>query len=127
MKGKSYLIDTDILIDYLKGDLTPFQFLGNRNIFSISVITAGELLQGARNRRELREIEKLLDALFIVPITPEISYRAIELIKAYRLRYGLLLMDALIASTALCENFILITKNYKHFRFIEDLEVKKWI
>ncbi|MBU2610429.1 MAG: PIN domain-containing protein, partial [Chloroflexi bacterium] len=45
-----------------------------------------------------------------------ISSAAVELIRKYRLSHGLLIPDALIAATALTQNFDFITKNQRDSR-----------
>jgi len=47
-----------------------------------------------------------------------------ELMKNYRLKYGLEIPDALITATTLNKNKVLITKNIKDFKFIKGLKVK---
>jgi len=44
-----------------------------------------------------------------------------DLLRQYRLSHGLLIPDALIASTALSLNVDLATKNQRDYRFIEIL------
>lgn len=45
------------------------------------------------------------------------------MIDKYSSAYGLFLADALIASTALSYELVLVTYNTKHFRFIEGLKI----
>ena len=49
--------------------------------------------------------------------------RAVELIRRYRLSHGLLLADALIASTAIVADLPLATKNQRDYRPIEGLDL----
>ena len=46
-----------------------------------------------------------------------------DLLRQYRLSQGLLIPDALIASTALYLNMDLATKNQRDYRFIENLKL----
>jgi predicted nucleic acid-binding protein len=60
----------------------------------------------------------------LLPITPESSVRAVELIRAYSNSHGLLLPDALIAATTLENDLTIVTYNVDDFKFISDL---KWL
>jgi len=47
------IVDTDVLIWYMRGNLKAAQALGSLKDFSISVVTHIELVQGMRNKRDL--------------------------------------------------------------------------
>jgi hypothetical protein len=59
----------------------------------------------------------------ILGLRGQISDRAINLLKQYRLSNGLLIADALIAATAIEHNEPLITKNQRHFRYLSALNL----
>jgi predicted nucleic acid-binding protein len=82
-----------------------------------------ELLQGCRNRQELERLRKDFSRrqAVILPVTEAISERAMALVEAHCLGDGLLLADALIASTAIEYSLTLSTANIKHFRSIQGL------
>ena len=46
------LVDTDVLIWYLKGNENAYQVIENSSNFFISVVTYMELVQGMRNKKE---------------------------------------------------------------------------
>jgi len=56
----AYLIDTDILVDYIRGNLYAAAYLQSLDEWSYSVVTAMDLFAGAQNKREIRAIEKVL-------------------------------------------------------------------
>ncbi|HPO63533.1 MAG TPA: type II toxin-antitoxin system VapC family toxin [Candidatus Kapabacteria bacterium] len=123
---KQILIDTDILIDFGRADLKAATYLQNMGLthnLCISSITAMELLIGAANKQELGIIEKFIKRFSIIHIDKLVSETAYNLIKEYRLSYGLLLADALIASTSIVNNIDFISKNQKDYRFIKDLKL----
>lgn len=60
----------------------------------------------------------------ILPLTPAISERAINLIDTYALTSGLKVADALIGATALENNLSLLTCNVKHFAPIDQLKIE---
>ena len=66
----------------------------------------------------------LLDRFTIVPLAPEISTSAVNLLKTYRLSHGLLIADALIAATALVMDRVLVSGNSKHFSMIKGLQFR---
>ena len=47
------LIDTDVLVWYMRGNEKARRLIRNTNDFSISVVTYIELVQGLRNKEEL--------------------------------------------------------------------------
>jgi len=60
----------------------------------------------------------------LLPITPESSVRAIDLIRSYSNSHGLLIGDALIAATALENDLTIVTYSVDDFKFIQAL---KWL
>jgi len=120
------LIDTDILIWVFRGNPKAARMLeaiGNRYI---STVTYMELIQGARDRDELRMIKSfLLDYHFeVIPLSENIGHRASIYIEEYGLGMSVRLADALIAATAVEYNLTLFTGNRKHYRPIRDLNLK---
>jgi len=121
------LIDTDILIDHLRGLDKAKEYL--KKIESgkvkgvISVITEAELSAGESMRDILvqMKVRRLVRILEKVEVTSEIAWKAGELRRDYKCR----LMDALIAATALKLNLKLVTRNVKHYVRIKGLEIEE--
>jgi predicted nucleic acid-binding protein len=80
-----------------------------------------ELIVGCRDRRELRSLERFLEGFRIFRLNEPISDLAIDLLRRYRLSHGLLLADSLIGASALIHEIPFLSKNSKHFRFIDGL------
>ena len=121
----SYLIDTDVLIDVSKGHQGAIEFLDGLSDGKISVISAMELIVGARNKKEIITIDKFLSIHERSHINDEISIKALELIHQHSLTDGLSIPDAfIIAATAICKNLVLTTKNTKHFKAIKGIKIK---
>ncbi len=102
MENVKILCDTDVIIEYLKGNETTkkiFDKLERANI-ALSAITLMELYYGALNKRELNKIKRALSEFNILPLNEEITEIAINLIEKYSKSHGLKIPDALIASTA---------------------------
>lgn len=120
------LVDSDILIQYSRGDLVAANWLetvSQSHEIAISVVTEIELLFGSRDKGHLKETRQLLATFIIVQIDETVSKRTSSLIEKYCLSHRLEMPDALIAATALVNNFELGTINKKDFRFIEGLRL----
>jgi len=75
------LCDTNILIEFYKKNVTIIEELekiGTQNI-AISPITAGELLFGALNKKEVQVIKRDTEHLILLHINEIISKKFIEL------------------------------------------------
>ncbi len=120
-----FLADTTILVEHLRGNRLAKSFL-EQNDASISSVTKAELIQGSRNKSDLKIVKSLCHSLVEVSINEKITKLAISLLEKYYLSHGLLFLDALIAATALERNLTLITGNTKHFVFISGLLLKDW-
>ncbi len=120
------LVDTDILID-LSADVSQaadtIKALEAQFTMAVSTITVMELTVGCRNKTELRNTEKLLERFEVSPLTERVSSIAVSLLKKYRLSHGLLLPDALIASTSIANDILLATKNQRDYKFISGLNL----
>ncbi|MFV1950848.1 MAG: type II toxin-antitoxin system VapC family toxin [Nitrospinota bacterium] len=113
---KKILIDTDILIDFLRGKEGAKNYLSELSEDSplyCSVITIAEIHAGMRKIEE-EKTTALLDSLFAIPITEEIAQIAGRF-KRETKAHDLELDDCLIAATASVEKAILATKNSKHY------------
>lgn len=120
------LVDTDILIDLAADSrqaIDSIKTLQQEFTLAVSTITVMELTVGCRNKVELRNMEKLLERFEVVPLSELVSSTAINLIKKYRLSHGLLIADALIASTAIANDCPLASKNQRDYKFISGLNV----
>lgn len=121
------LCDTNILIEFYKGNsdiVNELERVGLTDL-AISVISAGELYFGARDKRELRKIQKNLSLLNQISLDSDISERFLALLNNYALSHRLSIPDALIAASALSQNLPLYTLNIKDFQFIPDLLLHK--
>jgi predicted nucleic acid-binding protein len=127
----NYLIDTDVLLDYLHGSgRETARFLRFRHEgMAISVITYGEIyegfLSGFAREREYEEFLKFLKYARTLPLDVPIAVRWAELRDQLR-RRGQPLKDAdlLIAATALQHDLTLVTRNTGHFERVEGLRLR---
>ena len=75
------IVDSDVLIWYLKGNDNAFEAIENLNTFSISVVTYMELVQGMRDKTELNHLRQALKIwkTKIIYISEEISVKRCSL------------------------------------------------
>jgi predicted nucleic acid-binding protein len=125
---KILIIDTDVLIWYLKGNENARQIINANIPFRISVVNYMELIQGMDDKRSLEIFKKQLKnwAVEILHITENISTRAMYLVENYNLSHSMELADSIIAATALENNEVLITANDKHYKYIPNIQVSKF-
>lgn len=120
-----YLVDTDVLIDLTRNHQGAIDFIDRlQGAWSISVISGLELVVGAKNQREVNEIERLFAAYATNHITEMIERRAYDLLRTYAKSHGLRVFDSLIAATAIEEGLTLVSRNRKHFVIIQGLDLK---
>ncbi len=115
--------DTNIIIEYLKGDNSIVQMLSNFDTIYINDIVIMELYQGARNKQELNFIKKSIIKFEILPSNQKITELARKILEKYTLSHNTKIMDALIASTVIIYNIDLYTLNRKDFRYLEQVNL----
>jgi predicted nucleic acid-binding protein len=122
------IIDTDVLIWELRGN-TKAQKIIHENIpFNVSVVTYMEIVQGMRNKSELRSLIRQLSKweVNIVQINKDISTRAMIYVEEYFLSNSMELADALIAATCVNTSEILLTANGKHYKHIPNMQISNF-
>ncbi len=122
---KVVLCDTDVIIEFYKNNLPvvgKLKKIGQPNI-AVSVITTGELIFGALNKKELNQILKDISHLQQLEINPPICIRFLRLMESFSLSHNLAMPDAIIAATALYHEIPLYTLNLKDFKFITGLNL----
>ncbi len=116
----SFLIDTNVFAEIFTGNTGVTEIIRSADCFVDTTIYI-ECLQGSKSNAEKRLIKNFLDTFPLLPITEEGSMTAIDLIDKYSNSHGLLLPDALIASSAMQASLTLVTFNLVDFRFIDGL------
>jgi predicted nucleic acid-binding protein len=120
-----YLVDTDVLVDVSRNNEAAIDFLDQLDDpWLISIITALELIVGARNNKEVTQIDQLVAAYSAIPLTTEIGNSSYGLLRQFAKSHGLRVFDSLIAATAIEENLTLLSKNKKHFQMISTLKLE---
>jgi predicted nucleic acid-binding protein len=118
------LIDTDVLIDYLRGLEHAQNFIASlpEQVY-VSAITVAELHVGVRNGKERAALTEFLDTLETIALDAELAAEGGLLRRDYGKSHGVGLNDALIAATALKNRFQLVTLNGKHYPMVKNLLV----
>jgi predicted nucleic acid-binding protein len=121
------LCDTDVIIEFYRNNdsiISELKEIGQQNI-AISIITAGELIYGAFNKRELRQINKDIESLNLLNIDQKTCDVFRDLMSKYVLSHKLALPDGFIAATAITHSIELFTLNIKDYKFIKGLQFYK--
>jgi len=118
------VIDTDVIIDYLRSQAQAVAWLeGATEQLSISVISVAELYSGVREGSERAVLDTFLLAFDIIPIDERIASQGGLYRRDYGKSHGVGLADALIAASVELRNAVLVTLNEKHFPMLEDVLV----
>ncbi|OAT81706.1 type II toxin-antitoxin system VapC family toxin [Desulfotomaculum copahuensis] len=118
MNNNGFLLDTTILIDFLRGRKEAAEMLNGlveEGPLACCPVTVAEIFSGAKPE-ELPRIEEFLEALVYHPI----GYRTARRAGLYRRDYQkkgitLSISDTLIAAAAVEKSLTLVTKNVRHF------------
>ena len=125
MEYRKVLVDTSVIIDYLrktKKEESIFWKVINNYDCVISVVTIFELYSGAKNKQHIEAVDKVISFLEILSFDTPQAKLASKIFKILKEKNKLIeFRDIFIASCAIGENIPLVTLNDKHFKRIEDL------
>lgn len=125
----SYLVDSDWIVDWLKGKAPAVQLLqtlASTDTLALSTITYGEVFEGiyyGQNRAHIERIfHHFLRGTVVLPVTRRIAHQ-FAIIRGDLRHRGQTIgdPDVLIAATALHHNLTLVTQNRRHFQGIAGL------
>lgn len=123
-----YVLDTDIAVDYLRGNALAIEKLTKLNGLFITKLSLAELFFGVYNSGNIdKHYSKLMDFLAGVRIL-NLEFDACSSfgrIKSNLKKQGKIIgdFDIMIAAIAIANNFTLITRNLKHYGHIEGLKI----
>ena len=118
------LVDTDVLIDYLRGVPQAVDFLEEApEALLISAVTVGELFAGVREGAERAALATFLSAFEVVPLDREGAEKGGLYRRDFGKSHSVGLPDALIAASAETRGARLATLNRKHFPMLPDVLV----
>lgn len=119
-----FVLDTNAIIYYLKGDSKSAPFI--ENIISqkvpvyISAITEAELFAYSNlTNKEIKQIDSLIFTLSVIPVDSRIARVAGFLKRNYFLKTP----DSIIAATTIFTGSSLITRNIRDFKKIPDIKL----
>lgn len=138
MKNKQYLLDTNILIEFVRGNRVVVEHIlkAGTEHCCMSVVSLQELYYGAYKAREkkleyyekeLKRIDKLRERFPVLPLSEEADgYGQIKM--ALRKKGNLAdEFDMLIGGQALMAGLTVVTDNVKHFAPMPDVNVENWM
>jgi len=128
-----YLIDTDILIYFLKGhEHVTKRFLdATHTSIHTSIINHAELFYGAyhsqHKKKNISRISGFLETMTVLPFCENSSCVFAELkSKLNSAGSSLADLDLMIASICLNNEMVLVTNNVKHFKRVPKLKLENW-
>jgi predicted nucleic acid-binding protein len=120
------LVDTDVLIWYLRGNVRAAEAIERLDSIRLSVVTYMELVQGMRSKDELRVLRATLSqwGAEVRQIDETVSTRAMLYVEQHFHGHALRLADALIAATAVADGLPLLTANDRNYRAVSELTIE---
>jgi predicted nucleic acid-binding protein len=116
---KTYLIETDILIDLFnkrKDATTLISELSKTGRLVASVVTIAELRAGWNDKNASFYLPKLYAIVEVISLTKEIAENAGKLRNIYGKKGQVLpTIDTLIAATCIVNGYTLVTRNIRHY------------
>ncbi|MFN5417182.1 MAG: type II toxin-antitoxin system VapC family toxin [Flavobacteriia bacterium] len=123
MGTEKFLIDTNVIIDFLAGKFSKndSKFINSIIVKTpiISVITKIEVLGFKTNQKDYQILSKFISECIVLNLNEEVTKTTIELRKQNSIK----LPDAIIASTCLVYDLKLLTRNVSDFKNLENLVV----
>lgn len=117
------LVDTDVMVDYLRGHDQAVIFLKEQaGRIILSSIVVAELYAGVKGDAEQATLDDVVSLFRVVPVTADIAKAGGLLKRDFGKSHGVALADAVIAATAQVENAELSTLNVKHYPMVPRLK-----
>jgi predicted nucleic acid-binding protein len=121
--NKNVLIDTDIVIDFLRGNNQAVMlFKTHADEICFSTITVTEIYAGIKGKKEESEIERLFSIFPVIATTKEIAGEAGKLVNQFRPSHSVEILDGVIAATCIVYGAELKTLNIKHYPMFKNLK-----
>ena len=129
MENRRILIDTSIIIDYLRKvnkSKTLFWKLVNQYDCLISSVTVFELYSGAKSIEHTKDIKTVLSFLYMVSFDSTQAKLSVEIFQTLKQQNNLIeFRDIFIASCAISKKVSLVIFNEKHFVRVDALNIYK--
>lgn len=127
MKAKPMLVDTDVLIDFLRGEGKACALLEKQKSrtvlkdLAVSAISVAELYAGVRDEAELAILDDFVGLFRVIPVTKEVARIGGLHRRDFKGSHGVGVADAIIAAAAESEGAELLTLNVRHFPMLKGL------
>ena len=116
------VLDTDVLIDVQRGHAAAVAWFATLTVLpSVPGFVVMELIQGAKNTQQVRDVLRMTAPLPMIWPTSTDCQRALTDFTTFHLSDGLGLLDAMIAAVAIGLSAELCTFNEKHYRAVPSL------
>ena len=127
MPDVDVVLDTDVLIEILRGDDQAKAWLGGieSSVIGIPVLVWMEILLGARNKQEQQALAEDLARYTILHLESGDSPRAQQWFAQFHLSHGIGILDCLIATMPIRLRKPFYTFNLKHFQVIPGLDARE--
>jgi predicted nucleic acid-binding protein len=120
--AESFLLDTDVLVDFLRGYTKAVAFVNAQSSrIILSSIVVAELYAGVKGDEEQAALDNFVSLFRIVPVGADIAKAGGLYKRDYGKSHGVGLADAILAATAETENAVLKTLNTKHYPMLQGL------
>ena len=120
MSGKTFILDTNIIIYLSQEKLKMTDFASKGDRLCISIISYMESLgHPFKNKEEEIIVKSLCDTCEIFNLTKQITDKTIEIRKQFKIK----LPDAIIAASALVNKAVLVTANVKDFKMTNGISI----
>jgi predicted nucleic acid-binding protein len=125
MSDTDLVLDTDVLIEIIRGDRRAQEWLASVEslVIGIPVIVWMEIMLGARDRQNQRVLTEQLARYPVLHIESGDSESARQWFEQFHLSHGVGILDCLIAAIAMRLRNPFYTFNLKHFQVISGLDV----
>ena len=118
----SYLLDTDVLVDFLLGHKKAVAFVNTCSArIILSSIVVAELYAGVKGNAEQAALADFVSLFRVIPASAEIAKAGGLHKRDYGKSHGVGLADAILAATAEAEGAELKTLNRKHYPMLKGL------
>ena len=116
------LLDTDILVDFLRGHDKALTFVtAHSDRIVLSAVVVAELYSGVKGDAEKAVLDSFVALFPAAPVTAQIARSGGLYRRDYGKTHGVGLADAILAATAEVEGAELATLNVKHYPMVKGL------
>ena len=119
---KPILVDTDILVDFLRGYGKAVAFINRHSArIVLSSIVVAELYSGVKGNAEEAALDSFISLFRVLPVTGKIAKTGGLYKRDYGKSHGVGLAGTILAATAEAEDADLKTFNAKHYPMLKGI------